>query len=189
MFLLISAIWLTACCIFALWYVNLDFADTVRKDVCFLSGRIGYPLETSQTYIPVSVIIVVNWRILLVSRKQPKTILAQTFPAPDNNTDNKDQLGRKIHMKIAVRFFVALKATKTFSIVVAVLTFCILVPSLVGTILDHFCSKMCERYFLVIFRYELYGINSVVNVYINGMRYVKYRKAFGKLLLKVTSHF
>ena len=187
-FLGISAIWLTACCIFALRYVHTETSDTRLRSICFLSVSIGYPLQTLQTYIPVSVTIILNLRILLVSQKQRKRILAETLQAPDNNT-NEDHLSKKTRMKLAVRFFVGLKAAKTFSIVVAMLTFCIFVPTLLGRILYHFCSKPCIRYFNVIFRYDFYGINSVVNAFIYGMRHVKYRKAFGKLLFKVTSRF
>ena len=187
-FAVISAIWLTACCIFALQYVHLEIYDTELRSTCFLSDSIDYPLQTFQIYIPVSVIVVLNWRILLMSRKHRKKILAETLPAPDNN-DNEVQLNKKTRMKLAVYFFVGLKAAKTFSIVVAMLIFCIVVPTLVRTILYNFCSKPCQRYFCVIFYYDFYGINSIVNAYIYGMRHVKYRKAFGKLLLKVTSRF
>ena len=184
----ISAIWLTICCIFAFCYVHVEIYHTGLRSTCFLSNSLHYPLLTFQTYIPVSAIVILNWRILLVSRQQRKNILAQTLPAQDNNT-NEDHLNKKTRMKLFVRFFVGFKATKTFSIVVAVLIFCILLPTLVGTILYYICSKPCQRYFNVIFYHDFYGINSVVNAYIYGMRHVKYRKAFGKLLLKVTSRF
>ena len=182
----ISAIWLTACCIFALRYVN--FYDTTLRSYCYLSDSIGYPLDTFQTYIPVSVIIFLNWRILLVSRKQRKKILAQTFPVPDNNT-SEDHLNKKTRMMLVVRFFVGLKTAKTFSIVVAVLIFCIVAPTLVNRIFQYAYSKASSKYFNVIFRYEFYGFNSIVNAFVYGMRHVKYRKAFAQLLFKITSRF
>ena len=92
-------------------------------------------------------------------------------------------------MKFVVRFLIGLKAAKTFSIVVAVLMFCIFAPTLISEMLLQFCSPVCEGYFLVIFRYEFYGLNSVVNAFIYGMRHVKYRKAFAKILFKVASRF
>ena len=184
----IPAIWLTACCIFALWYVHVEIHGTALRSFCFLSDSIHYSLKTFQTYIPVSVIIILNWRILLVSRKQRRKILAQTLPAPDNNM-NDDLLNEKTRMKLVVRFFVGLKTAKTFSIVVAVLIFCLFTPTLIREMLKQVCSPACSRYFVVIFRYEFYGINSVVNAFIYGLRHVKYRKAFGKILLKVKSNF
>ena len=63
----ISAIWLTACCNFALWFVYVEVHGTALRSICFLSDSIHYPLGTFQTYIPVSVMIVLNCRILLVS--------------------------------------------------------------------------------------------------------------------------
>ena len=183
----ISAIWLTACSTFAFLYFHYEIFQTGLRSVCFISDSMWYPLDTFLIYIPISVIVFFNWRIFLVSRQQRKEILAQTLPAPDYNTD-EDRL-KKNCMKVVVGFFVWFKAAKTFSIVLAVLIFCILVPTLVGTIIYNFCSQACQRYFIVIFHHEFYGINSVVNAYIYGMRHVKYRKALGKLLFKVTSRF
>ena len=123
-----------------------------------------------------------NGRIVLVSRKQHKKILAETLPLPVNNT-NEEHLFNKTGMKLVARFFVGIKAAKTFSIVVAVLTFCIFAPTLVSSILIRFCSPEVIKNWYVIFNYEFYGINSVVNAFIYGMRHVKYRKAFAKIFL------
>ena len=183
-----SAVCLTACCIFAFVYVHVDIYHTGLRSICFLSDSMSFPLDMLATYIPISVIVVLNWRILQVTRKQRKKILAQTLTAPDNNI-SEDQLNKKTRMKLAARFFTGLKAAKTFSIVIAVLIFCIFVPKLVVYVLYYFCSETCERTFHVIFYHDFYGINSVMNAFIYGMRHVKYRKAFRNLLLKVTSLF
>ena len=179
---------MTSFCILALFYVHFDFSYAGLRDLCFISDSIDFPLDTFATYIPVFLIIVLNWRILLESRKQRKKILALTLPAPDNDI-SEDLLKEKIRMRVVVRFFVDFKAAKTFFVVVAVLIFCLFTPTLIGDMLQHFCSTVCSRYFTVIFRYEFYGINSIVNAFVYGMRHVKYRKAFVKLLLKVTSNF
>ncbi len=82
------------------------------------------------------------------------------------------------------RFFHALKAVKTFSIVVAVLTFCVLTPTVVGLVLYKTSYGLsCEQLWFVVFHYEFYGINSIVNAYIYGMRHIKYRKAYGHILV------
>ena len=185
-FVAISAIWLITCCIMAVWYIHIEIDKDRLRSVCFLMVNLGYVLDTFGTYIPVCLIIILNWRILLVSRKQRKQILCQTLPAPNNNEDPTNE---KTRMKFVVRFLVGLKAAKTFSIVVAVLMFCIFAPTLISEMLLQFCSPECEGYFLVIFRYEFYGLNSVVNAFIYGMRHVKYRKAFAKILFKVASRF
>ena len=187
-FAVISTIWLTACCIFALRYVHAETFHSRLRSFCFVLDSIDYPLETFQTYIPVSVIVILNLKILLVSRKQRKKILLVTLPLPDNNI-REDQLNKNTRMKIVVRFFLDLKASKTFFIVVGVLIFCILAPTLVDIILYYFASMNVRRDWNLGFYYDFFGINSVVNAFIYGMRHVKYRKAVRKLLLKVTSRF
>ena len=185
-FAVISAIWLTACYPFALTYYH--FYDTDFRSFCWYSRYTRYPLQAFITYVPVTAIIILNLKILLVSRKQCKKILAEAFAATDKN-DNEDQLNKKTRMKLFVRFFVGLKAAKTFSIVVAVLTFCIFAPTVVSILVTSFCSLVAMRYYHVIVHYEFYGINSVVNAFIYGMRHVKYRNVFAKLLFKITSKF
>ena len=88
-------------------------------------------------------------------------------------------------MSFALRFFVALKLAKTFAIVVAVLTICILIPTVVGRTLYEFCTLPCRQIWFVVFHFELYGINSVVNAFIYGIRHVKYRKAYLRILFKL----
>ena len=90
-------------------------------------------------------------------------------------------------INFVVRFFVALKAAKTFAIVVAVLTICILTPTVVGWILNAFYSARFQQIWFVVFSYEFNGINSVVNAFIYGMRHVKYRKAYVHIIFKLFS--
>ena len=187
-FVVIFAIWLTASCILTFLYVHIANSDAGLRSVCFISPSISYPVHTLVTYVPVSVIIILNFGILRVSRKQRKKILAETLPLQDNNT-NENLLDMNTRMKVVFRFLSGLKAAKTFSIVVAVLIFGIFFPTLVGSILYNFCSEACREYLYIIVLYQFYGINSVVNAFIYGMRHVKYRKACGKLFLKVTSNF
>jgi hypothetical protein len=83
------------------------------------------------------------------------------------------------------RFFHGLKAVKTFSIVVAVLTCCILIPTIVGLALYESSCNSCLSFWYVVLNYEFYGINSIVNVFIYGMRHIKYRKASGQIIFKI----
>jgi hypothetical protein len=82
-------------------------------------------------------------------------------------------------------FFRALKAVKTFSIVVAVLVFCVLIPNVVGPVLYYYCSDSCKQMWYIVFHYEFYGINSIVNAFIYGMRHIKYRKGYQHILFKI----
>ena len=88
-FVAISAIWLITFCIMAVLYIHIEIDKYRLRSVCFLMVNLGYVLHTFATYIPVCLIIILNWRILLVSRKQRKQILCQTLPAPYNNEDPK----------------------------------------------------------------------------------------------------
>ena len=187
-FVVISAIWLTTFCTFALWYINFEKYDAGLRGLCIVSKYIKYPLNTFCIYIPVTVMIILNVRILSVSRKQRKKILMGRILEHNSNT-NEDNLNRKTRIRIVLRSFEGLKEAKTFSIVAAVLIFCIFAPTLVGTMLHHFCSNVVWNYWYLIFHCEFYGMNSVVNAFIYGMRHVKYRKAFGKFLFKATSCF
>jgi hypothetical protein len=117
---------------------------------------------------------------LVVAEKQRKRILVETGVAL---TTRDRQLGNDIS-EIS-RFFQAFKAVKTFSIVVAVLTFCVLIPTVVGAVLYSSCSESCKQLWFVVFHFEFYAINSVVNAYIYGMRHIKYRKAPGQILLGI----
>jgi Zn-dependent protease len=143
------------------------FKETLRN-ICYIDNTLGYCRETIFLYFPLTLIVILNVWILIVAEKQRKRIWAETA---NNRRD-------------ANRFFHALKAVKTFSIVVAVLTFCVLTPTVVGTMLPNIssCSESCQRLWFAVFNYEFYGINSIVNAFIYGMRHIEYRKAPGQIL-------
>ena len=184
-FVLISAIWLITCCIFSLLYFDTETHKAGFRSLCFLTTFSKYYLEIL-VFIPVILIIVLNLWLLFVSRKQRKKILTAVITVPNSNS-NEDRMNKKTRRMIVLRFFAALKEAKTFSIVVAVLMLCVITPSLVGAILYNFCSNEVWSYWYLNFHYEFYGINSVVNAFIYGIRHVKYRKAFAKMFFKVIS--
>jgi hypothetical protein len=77
------------------------------------------------------------------------------------------------------------KAAKTFSIVVALLTFFVFTPAVIRLTIELSCSELCRQIWFVVLQYEFYGINSIVNAFIYGMRHIKYRKAYGNILFKI----
>ena len=171
-FVVMSGIWLTACCVFIVLVVYFrKFNDTI-KGLCYLNETLIFFKQTIIVYFPLILIIFLNVWILTIAKKQQKRrILAET------STNRKDIIG----------FFHALKAVKTFSIVVAALTFCVLTPTVVGLVLYNVssCSFSCKRLWFAVFHYEFYGINSIVNALIYGMRHIKYRKASGHILFRI----
>ena len=169
-FLAVSGIWITACCLFIVWYIHIRSFGIEFRSLCFIPKSISYFIEAFALYLPLILIFFLNFHLLSVARRQRKRILAEkTIASDDNSTEESTN-----RMSFALRFFVALKSAKTFAIVVAVLTICVLIATVVGQILDHFCSVRCLQIWYVVFHYELYGINSVVNAFIYGMRHGMY---------------
>ena len=182
-FLAVLGIWLSACCSFIVIYVHVKSAGNGIRSFCYLLGSIYYFITCSTGYIPLIVIFFLNFKILSIARKQRKRIL----PAMMINGVNNSNEGSGDRMSFVFGFLGALKAAKTFAIVFAVLTFCSLIPTLVSQILIHFCSNVCLQIWYVVLKYELYGINSIVNVFIYGIRDVKFRKAYLRIFFKLFS--
>ena len=125
-------------------------------------------------------------------RKEFKPIRKEkTFWIIQSDTSIKHpptNMSKKNRMSIVLRFLVALKAAKTFATVVAaVLTFCILTPTVVRPIIEKFCDAPCRKIWFVVLNYQIYGINSVVNAFIYGMRHARYRKPYLHILFKLFS--
>ena len=173
----VLGIWLSACCLFILIYVHVKSYD--MRSLCEVPGSAGQFVG----YIPLSLIVFLNFSTLSVARKQRKRIIAETKVADVNMST--EQSVRNI--SFAHRFLAALKETQTFAIVVAVLAFCILTPVVFGQVLYHFCSESCWLIWFLVFNYELYGINSILNAFIYGMRHLKRRKAYRNILFKLLS--
>ena len=182
-FLAVSGIWIAACCIF-IAHVHV-ISDRNFRSLCDLPGlakNILY-INNSFGFLCLLLILLLNLHIFLVARRQRKRILAETTIArADNSTGESSN-----RMSFLRRFFVALKLAKTFAIVAAVLSVCILVPTVVGRILYEFCSARYRQIMYVVLNYEFYALNSVVNVFIYGVRHVKCRKGYLHILLKLFS--
>ena len=182
-FFAVAGIWITSCCLLILFYIHYKSFDTEFRSFCNILDSIGDFMDVIVVYFPLTLIFLLNFHILLVARKQRKRILAETMMTRVHNST--EESANK--MNFVVTFLVALKAAKTFAIVVAVLTICILTPTVVGRILIEFYSARFQQIWYVVFNYEFNGINSVVNAFIYGMRHVKYRKAYLNILFKLFS--
>ena len=183
-FLAVSGIWTAACCIFIAWYVHVISYRNFRS-LCTLPGSAENIRRTNEAfeYLCLILILLLSLHIFLVARRQRKRILAETTIARADNSTEESSNG----ISFVRRFFIALKLAKTFAIVAAVLTVCILVPAVVGRMLHEFCSARCQQIWYVVLNYEFYALNSVVNVFIYGVRHVKYRKGYLHILLKLFS--
>ena len=180
-FLAVSGIWITACCLFIILYIHVRIYRFEFRSLCDVPKSVGYFTEAFTAHLPLILIFSFNFHLLSVARKQRKRIFPETTIA---KADSSTELSTS-RMRCVLRFFVGLREAKTFAIVVAVLTICILTPTVVGRTLDQFCTLSCQQIWFVVFHFELYGINSVVNAFIYGMRHVKYRKAYLRILFKL----
>ena len=153
------------------------------RSVCYLPNSIVYLIDAFTGYVPLILIFFLNFHLLSVARRQRKRILAETtIASADNFTEQSTN-----RMSFVLRFFVVLKEAKTFAVVVAVLTICILTPTVVGRILLAFRTDSCMQIWYVVFHFELYRLNSIVNAFICAMRHGKYRKAYVHILFKLFS--
>ena len=154
-------------------YIHIRRFGFEFRSLCFIPKSISYFTEAFAVYLPIILIFFLNFHLSSIARMQRKHILAETTIASAESTNR---------MSFALRFSVALKSAKTFAIVVAVLTICVLIPTVVGQILDHFCTVRCLQIWYIVFQYDLYGLNSVVNAFIYGMRHGMYNvKRFSSL--------
>ena len=180
-FLAIAGIWLTVCCLFILFLFYWRRFDSKLRSVCLIiSYNFFLLMNVFIICLPLILIFTLNFRILNIARKQRRQIFAET--AVTVNTTNEQSSKKLIGLH---RFRVGLKAAKTFLIVVVMLAFCVFIPTAIGVTIEHFCSESCRQIWYVVFNYEFYGINSIVNAFIYGMRHIKYRKAYGNILFKI----
>jgi hypothetical protein len=180
-FLAVVGIWLTVCGLFINLQVHISSYGFKLRSLChFISDQFFLLMNIFVGGVPLILIFILNFLILNVAWKQRKQILTEatvTFNF-SNEQPSKSLIG-------IVRLLVGLKAAKTFAILVAVLTFCILTPTVVGIALEYSCSDSCLQMWHLVFHYEFYGINSIVNAFIYGMRHIKYRKGYGNIFLKI----
>ena len=153
-FLAVSCIWLTASCLLIVFLIyNKKDVNGIRG-YCYLQDNLYYLALTFRAYLLPTLIIPFNIWILVVAEKQRKRIVAEIAVAQST-----------YRMSAISQFFHAIKAAKTFSIVVAVLTFCVLIPTIIEVVLyKSSCSDSCKQLWFVVFHYEFYGINSIVKL-------------------------
>ena len=178
----ILAIWVTGCGIFILYILNYGSYPRYRS-LCYVSYDIGWSTTILTSYIPIILLFILNFKLLTVAHKQRKRIVAEA--ATVNATNDNEISPPKPDATAVHRILVAWKGVKTFFIVIVVLVFCCFVPTVVGRPLLYTCSEACQQVWYVVVNYELYGINSIVNPFIYGMRHLKYRRAYGYIIVKL----
>ena len=179
LFLIIFGIWFVTCGLFILFYLN--FTSNIKlRSFCDIPLYISISKNIVLFYIPLIIIFLLNFQILRTAQKQRRRIITES----KWRSNNAKQLSSST---AAIRQFLqALKSTKTLLTVVMVLTFCCFFPTIIGLVFYlEVCNESCQHIWYVVFQYELYGINSIVNAFIYGMRHVRYRKAYRNILFKI----
>ena len=175
----VSGIWLISCGFLTVLQIYSRKFDSPRRGLCRVVHKNFFSfLVVFVGFLPLVIVFVLNFRILSVGCKQRKRILSEETITVGNEQSSQNLIAIR-------RFFSALKEAKTFSVVIVVLAFCVLTPTLIGLALTNFCTESCRHTWYVVLHYELYGINSIVNPFIYGMRHMKYRKAFKDILLGI----
>ena len=178
-FLAISGIWLSACCAYVTLYVQYWSSDSRIRAFCDTTNSIYFAPKVF-FYILLTLIFLLNFRILNVSRKQRRRIFHESTVSGINN-GNEHSGG----LRIVLCLFHAIAEAKTFAIVVTVLAICYFLPTVIGNVLHDSCSDSCRQVWHVVVQFELYGINSIANAFIYGVRHIKYRKTYAQILFKI----
>ena len=176
-FAAISGMWLIVCCLFILLvHMFFETKDENRRSYCDVPVEDFWPTNVIITCVPAILILILHLCILNIAQKQRRRILAE-IPKNTSREHSSKQLRRILDI------LTVCKTCKTFLIVVVVLAFCVFIPTVIGLVVEFSCSKFFQHFWFVIFHYEFYGVNSVVNAFIYGMRHVKYKKAYKNILL------
>ena len=176
-FQVIFGIWMVSCSLFIVYITQFSKSVSGLRSFCDLPIHFGLFSDIFVGVIPLLLIFLLNFYILNIARKQRKRIIKaapSSLQSSPNIMTNRNQL------------YQALKSCKTFLIVVLVLMFCCFIPTLVGSLVDFgICNEFCEQIWFLVFQYELFGINSIINPLIYGIRHVKYRRAYAHMTLRI----
>ena len=88
-FLAVSGIWITACCIFIVQYIHRRSYGIWLRSVCYLPNSIVYLIDTFTGYLPLILIFFLNFHLLCVARRQRKRIFPETTITSANNSTAK----------------------------------------------------------------------------------------------------
>ena len=181
-FLVVLGIWLTASGLLFVLQLHFVKFNVGLRSACYVPSDFYKILNTFSFYVPLTLIFAINIQILKVAREQRSRILSEEIAV----RQIREQSRKREETSPAVRVFQASKAAKTFFIVVVVLAFCVLFPTITGEVLYVYYLRETRYWqiWYVVFNHELYGINSIVNPFIYGARHVKYRKAYENILFK-----
>lgn len=132
-------------------------------------------------YIPVAVMIYLNYKIFKVARRQARKVTSQPLHFPSNRSSSS--LSRLSFTRATIR---QLKLIKTFLALLGMFLLCFIPYAVVKTMDIFYLTRGYNVTFSVhIFSVLLVGVNSVCNPYIYGIRLKEYRTALHNAITKI----
>ena len=131
-------------------------------------------------YIPLTVTVIFNFKILQIVRAQRRKIAVQAAPSETSGTD-----GFSARRHLARQF----KLFKTFILVFGCFLFCVTPLPIIAVIDIAACGGGCVPFEVLAVFAMLAGTNSLINAFIYGVRHEEYRRAFKMLLSRPCSAF
>ncbi len=177
---IVAVIWIFSGGVLCLMAVHFKKPTKPERSYCEVLDEIYWPYEVVILYIPIILIFSLNFKILKIARNQKRRILKETVNVGQVNENPSNRVN-------SCRQATALKSVKTFMIVVSILAFSCFIPAVIGISLYFFVCKNCKETttWYLIFNFELYGINSIANAFVYGIRHAKYRKSLRDLFAKL----
>lgn len=131
-------------------------------------------------YIPLTVTVVFNYKILQIVRAQRRKIAVQATPSETSGTE-----GFSARRHLAKQF----KLFKTFILVFGCFLFCVTPFPIIAVIDIVACGRGCIPFEVLSTFAMLAGTNSLINAFIYGVRHEEYRRAFKILISRPCSAF
>ena len=170
-YILLAVMWVLA--IINANFVFFNVMADARETRCILDKSTGLILGIYNFYIPIVMVIYLNYKIFNVAKIQRRKI-RESCPGQEGEA-TKRTAGRRGHLQ-------QIKVIKTFAIVLGALLFCLL-PRLTISIVNHyFCQSSCIPTSVIISAAMIMGANAVMNPLIYSARNKEYRNAFLKFI-------
>ena len=166
--------------IFIIWYMHIRSYLNEFRSSCYIPESVYYFTSAFVVYLPLILIFFRNFHIFSVARKQRKRILAETtIVCVENSIEESAN-----RVSFVLRFFVALKAAKTFAMHCRRSVDSLYLNAICGwaLIMDKFCTISCKQVWFLVLHYELYGINSI------GCKCIHLRNATCKLQKSLSTY-
>ncbi|XP_028403910.1 D(2) dopamine receptor A-like [Dendronephthya gigantea] len=149
---------------------------------CRTNSQLILSIDMVSFYIPVMILIYLNYKIFKVARRQGRKVRNQ--PVRLSSTHSNSFSGSSFTQTTMRQ----LKLIKTFLVLLGIFLLCFIPYAVVKTMdMFHCTSGHCVPTRVYVFSVLLVGVNSVCNPFIYGIRLKEYRNAFRSAVSKMYS--